>query len=107
MLAVPDYWLIDLDLTRLTAQLAFEALHATEYLSQPYKEAIQSLILLGNVLQNEMQPHAAWCLASTTMRLAQCLGVYNRPQASSSTAPPADQDAASLRYVFASGLVLF
>ncbi len=58
-------------------RLSFDALHATNYLSQPYKESISALLLLGSVLQNEMKPQAAWALAGTTIRLAQCLGIHH------------------------------
>ncbi|KAF3802032.1 hypothetical protein GCG54_00012275, partial [Colletotrichum gloeosporioides] len=58
---------------------AFDLLRCTDYLAKPTKEAIQTLLLLGNVLQNDMKPQAAWVLGGTTIRLAQCLGIHKKP----------------------------
>ncbi|KAL1849884.1 hypothetical protein Daus18300_013141 [Diaporthe australafricana] len=55
---------------------AFDLLRSTDYLARPSKEAVQTLLLLGNVLQNDMKPQAAWVLGGTTIRLAQCLCLH-------------------------------
>jgi hypothetical protein len=82
------------------AQHAFELLEASDYLAQPSKEALQTLLLLGNVLQNEMKPQAAWALGGTTVRLAQCLGIHKRMTTSRLfQVPLAPHDASCLRYV--------
>lgn len=60
----------------ITVDLAFKTLQAAEYLAQPSKYALQTLLLLGKALQNEMKPQAAWALGGTTIRLAQCLGIH-------------------------------
>ncbi|KAI1387611.1 c6 zinc finger domain-containing protein [Hypoxylon trugodes] len=62
-------------------KLAFELLVKTDYLARPSKETIQTLLILGNVLQDDMKPQAAWALVGTTIRLAQSLGMNTcRPQ---------------------------
>lgn len=55
---------------------AFDLLRSVDYVCQPSKEAVQALLLLGNVLQNDMKPQAAWVLGGTTIRLAQCIGLH-------------------------------
>ncbi|KAL0938122.1 fungal specific transcription factor [Colletotrichum truncatum] len=58
---------------------AFDLLRCTDYLANPSAQAIQTLLLLGNALQNDMKPQAAWVLGGTTIRLAQCLGLNKKP----------------------------
>ncbi|KAI0379683.1 c6 zinc finger domain-containing protein [Hypomontagnella monticulosa] len=65
-------------LTQEHMKVAFKLLVQTDYLSSPYKEAIQALLLLGNLLQDNMKPQAAWALAGTTVRLAQNLRIHLR-----------------------------
>lgn len=80
-----------------TAKQAFDLLRSTDYVARPSKEAVQTLLLLGNVLQNDMKPQAAWILGGSTIRLAQCLGLHekaNRQPLSSIS----DRDAKNLRY---------
>ncbi|KAH7129024.1 c6 zinc finger domain-containing protein [Dactylonectria macrodidyma] len=60
-------------------KLAFESLRSTDYLAQPSAFTLQTLLLLGSALQNDMKPQAAWVLGGTTVRLAQCLGVHKPP----------------------------
>lgn len=82
------------------ATYAFDMLRAIDYLARPSKEALQTLLLLGNVLQNDMKPQAAWALGGTTIRLAQCLGIHRRvspPRPLQSAVPPVE--AQNLRYV--------
>lgn len=86
-------------LSRDHIKLAFEALQAMNYLSQPYKEAIQALLLIGNVLQNDMKPQAAWSLAGMTIRLAQCLGIHRQQHGGARATSATAADAAYLRYV--------
>lgn len=51
-------------------------LRATDHLAQPATSTLQTLLLLGNVLQNDMKPDAAWVLGGNTIRLAQCLRLH-------------------------------
>ena len=39
-------------------------------------DIIQTLLILGNTLQNNGQSDAAWALLGTTVRLAQTLGLH-------------------------------
>ena len=87
---------------------ALESLTVINYLAEPSKEVLQTLLLIGNVLQNDMKPQAAWALGGTTIRLAQCLGIQrktmpNKPLPSAVT----PLEAAKLRYVAAVFLVTF
>ncbi|KAH7026685.1 uncharacterized protein B0I36DRAFT_161285 [Microdochium trichocladiopsis] len=75
---------------------ALDLLRSTNYLGNPSKEAIQTLLLLGHVLQNDMKPQAAWVLGGTTIRLAQCLGLH-RKTIRSSASLPLDEEAKYLR----------
>lgn len=43
---------------------------------QPSLDAIQTLLILGNTLQNIGQSDGAWVLLGTTIRLAQALGLH-------------------------------
>ncbi|KAH6871622.1 c6 zinc finger domain-containing protein [Thelonectria olida] len=66
-----------LSLSQKHSKQAFDLLRATNYLSKPRKEGLQTLLLLGNILQNDMNPQAAWILGGTTIRLALSLGIQN------------------------------
>ncbi|KAM5386559.1 hypothetical protein ACJZ2D_000522 [Fusarium nematophilum] len=51
--------------------------HCTfDYLSNPSKKIIQALLILGHVLQNNMNPRAAWILGGNTIRVALSLGLH-------------------------------
>ena len=54
---------------------SFEALRIGNFLFQPSIENIQTLLLLGNTLQNSGQSDASWALLGTTIRLAQTMGL--------------------------------
>ncbi|KAK1690586.1 fungal-specific transcription factor [Colletotrichum godetiae] len=75
---------------------SFDLLRSTDYLAAPSKEAVQTLLLLGNVLQNDMKPQAAWVLGGTTIRLAQCLGLHTKT-AHPTKSPLPDEEAKHLR----------
>lgn len=82
----------------MTATKAFESLRASNYLAMPFKEALQTLLLLSYVLQNDMKPQAAWVLQGSTIRLALCLGLHK--QTNQSRNPPIPSgEARLLRYV--------
>ncbi|KAI7778171.1 fungal specific transcription factor [Diaporthe eres] len=92
----------DMDLQQRTTvaqrhtKQAFDLLRSTDYVARPSKEAVQTLLLLGNVLQNDMKPQAAWILGATTIRLAQCLGLHRKTN-NQPLPPISDRDAKSLR----------
>ncbi|OBR05624.1 Fungal specific transcription factor [Colletotrichum higginsianum IMI 349063] len=82
--------------TQRHTKQAFDLLRSTDYLARPSKEAVQTLLLLGNVLQNDMKPQAAWVLGGTTIRLAQCLGLHRRI-GRPPTSPMPDEETRHLR----------
>ncbi|KAL4976014.1 hypothetical protein BDW66DRAFT_159949 [Aspergillus desertorum] len=58
------------------ARRSFQALRLANFLFRPSLDVVQSLLILGNTLQNNGQSDAAWALLGTTVRLAQTLGVH-------------------------------
>lgn len=64
----------------LTSQVyvccSFECLRFTNFLSQPTLETIQTLLILGNVISNNMNAGISWSLLGLTIRLAQSLGLH-------------------------------
>lgn len=58
------------------ARRSFQALRLANFLFRPSLETVQSLLILGNTLQNNGQSDAAWALLGTTVRLAQTLGLH-------------------------------
>ncbi len=57
---------------------SFQCLRFTDFLFDPTIECLETLLLLGNVLQNLMKPQAAWILLGTTSRIAQSLGIHRK-----------------------------
>lgn len=55
--------------------MALNYLGSSTLLWDPSKQMLQALIVLGHVLQNGMNPRAAWVLGGTTIRLALALGL--------------------------------
>ncbi|KAF4460882.1 hypothetical protein FALBO_12318 [Fusarium albosuccineum] len=47
-----------------------------DYLWNPSKRLIQAFLILGHVLQNDMNPRAAWILGGTTIRLGLSVGLH-------------------------------
>ncbi|KAL3431657.1 fungal-specific transcription factor domain-containing protein [Aspergillus tetrazonus] len=58
------------------ARRSFQALRLANFLFRPSLDIVQSLLILGNTLQNNGQSDAAWALLGTTVRLAQTLGLH-------------------------------
>ncbi|KAL4902693.1 hypothetical protein BDW74DRAFT_180395 [Aspergillus multicolor] len=58
------------------ARRSFQALRLANFLFRPSLDVVQSLLILGNTLQNNGQSDAAWALLGTTVRLAQTLGLH-------------------------------
>ncbi|KAK9783578.1 hypothetical protein SCAR479_00137 [Seiridium cardinale] len=71
-----------LSLSQRHTQQAFDLLRTYKFLETPFKEALQTLLLLSYVLQNDMKPQAAWVLQGSTVRLALCLGIHKQPSQS-------------------------
>ncbi|KAJ4259540.1 hypothetical protein NW762_007469 [Fusarium torreyae] len=57
-------------------QCALGFLGTFDLLWNPSKRLIQALLILGHVLQNDMNPRAAWILGGTTVRLALSVGLH-------------------------------
>ncbi|ORY13235.1 hypothetical protein BCR34DRAFT_649291 [Clohesyomyces aquaticus] len=64
----------------LTSQVyvccSFECLRFTNFLSHATLESIQTLLILGNVISNNMNAGVAWSLMGLTVRLSQTLGLH-------------------------------
>jgi hypothetical protein len=55
---------------------SFECLRFTNFLSHATLENIQTLLILGNVISNNMNAGVAWTLMGLTVRLSQTLGLH-------------------------------
>ncbi|RAK74966.1 Zn(II)2Cys6 transcription factor [Aspergillus fijiensis CBS 313.89] len=58
------------------ARRSFQALRLANFLFRPTFDIIQSLLILGNTLQNTGQSDSAWALLGSTVRLAQTIGLH-------------------------------
>jgi hypothetical protein len=65
------------------ARYSFQCLRMANFLLRPSLLCIQTLLILGNVLQNDMKPEAAWIMLGTTARMAQSLGLHEETDTSS------------------------
>ncbi|UKZ54403.1 hypothetical protein TrVGV298_008211 [Trichoderma virens] len=64
------------EISRDFVRRAFKALQLANYMLRPSLDAVQTLLILGNTLQNIGQSDGAWVLLGTTVRLAQALGLH-------------------------------
>ncbi|KAL7914404.1 hypothetical protein GGI35DRAFT_440090 [Trichoderma velutinum] len=69
---------------------AFQSLRLANYLCRPTVQAIQALLIIGNVLQNNGQSDAASALLGCTIRLGQALRLDMDDSSSSSSASSSD-----------------
>ncbi|KIW18572.1 hypothetical protein PV08_02860 [Exophiala spinifera] len=60
------------------ARRSFQALRLANFLFRPTQENVQTMLVLGNMLQNTGQSDAAWASLGTTARLAQTLHFHAR-----------------------------
>ncbi|GES66816.1 phenylacrylic acid decarboxylase [Aspergillus terreus] len=58
------------------ARRSFQALRLANFLFRPSLDTIQTMLILGNTLQNDGQSDAAWAQLGTTVRLAQTMGLH-------------------------------
>ncbi|KAJ5909219.1 transcriptional regulator family: Fungal Specific TF [Penicillium taxi] len=65
-----------LELSSDFARRSFHALRLANFLFRPSLDVIQSLLILGNTMQNMGQSDAAWALLGSTVRLAQTMGLH-------------------------------
>ncbi|ETS88143.1 hypothetical protein PFICI_01971 [Pestalotiopsis fici W106-1] len=87
-------------------QHAFDCLNASNFLEYPFKEALQALLLLGYVLQNNMRPQAAWILQGSAIRLASTLGIQRSDnQARRMRVPPGEAKSLRLAVVWQDALL--
>ncbi|ETR97717.1 hypothetical protein M419DRAFT_134241 [Trichoderma reesei RUT C-30] len=57
-------------------QRAFDALCLANYVLHPSLDAVQTLLIIGTVLQDVGQSDGAWVMMGTTVRVAQALGLH-------------------------------
>lgn len=69
---------------------AFQSLRLANYLCRPTVQAIQALLVIGNVLQNNGQSDASSALLGCTIRLGQALKLDTEDSSSSSSASSSD-----------------
>lgn len=62
-------------LTVRIARKSFRCLRLANFMLRPSSVSVQTLLLLATVLQNGLEPEAAWATLSTTRALAQSLGL--------------------------------
>ncbi|KAJ6004022.1 hypothetical protein N7499_000087 [Penicillium canescens] len=65
-----------LELATDFARRSFHALRLANFLFRPSLDIIQTLVILGNTIQNMGQSDAAWAFLGTTIRLAQTMGLH-------------------------------
>lgn len=63
-------------LTRQTVCCSYQCLRMTNFLSQPTIEAIQTLLVIGNVLSYNMNPGISYVLLGMTLRMGLALGLH-------------------------------
>ncbi|KAK4066215.1 transcriptional regulator family: Fungal Specific TF [Trichoderma aggressivum f. europaeum] len=59
-------------------QRAFDALRLANYVLHPSLDGIQTLLIIGTVLQDVGQSDGAWVMMGTTVRAAQALGLHTQ-----------------------------
>ncbi|KAF2159898.1 hypothetical protein M409DRAFT_60489 [Zasmidium cellare ATCC 36951] len=70
--------------SRLYARLSFQCLRVVNFLVRPTAICVQTLLVLGQVLQNDMNAELAWILLGTTVIMAQSLGLHRVKNVASS-----------------------
>ena len=63
--------------SRVFVCLSFQCLRSTNFFQRPSVQNVQTMLLIGNVLQNDLNPGVAWTLLGLTIRSAQSIGVHN------------------------------
>ncbi|KAL7941522.1 hypothetical protein V8C42DRAFT_334817 [Trichoderma barbatum] len=59
-------------------QRAFDALRLANYVLHPSLDGVQTLLIIGTVLQDVGQSDGAWVMMGTTVRAAQALGLHRQ-----------------------------
>ena len=63
--------------SRVFVCLSFQCLRSTNFFQRPSVQSVQTMLLIGNVLQNDLNPGVAWTLLGLTIRSAQSIGIHN------------------------------
>lgn len=71
--------------SRVFVCLSFQCLRLTNFFKRPSVQSVQTMLLIGNVLQNDMNPGVAWILLGMTIRSAQSIGLHSSSVRSQST----------------------
>ncbi|KAM0462161.1 hypothetical protein ACHAPV_002333 [Trichoderma viride] len=62
-------------------QRAFDCLRLANYVLHPSLDVVQTLLIIGTVLQDVGQSDGAWVMLGTTVRIAQALGLHTLTEA--------------------------
>ncbi|OQV01636.1 Fungal specific transcription factor domain-containing protein isoform 2 [Cladophialophora immunda] len=94
---------------QLTSQVyvccAYECLRIINYLSNSKLLDIQTLLVLGNVISNNMNSGIAWCLLGLTIRIGQSLGLHQKAFRTSSDAERSVREELWWRIVWQDSLI--
>ncbi|OAP55454.1 hypothetical protein AYL99_10427 [Fonsecaea erecta] len=94
---------------QLTSQVyvccAYECLRIINYLSNSKLLDIQTLLVLGNVISNNMNSGIAWCLLGLTIRIGQSLGLHQKSYRASSEAERSTREELWWRIVWQDSLI--
>ncbi|KIW74379.1 hypothetical protein Z517_12319 [Fonsecaea pedrosoi CBS 271.37] len=94
---------------QLTSQVyvccAYECLRIINYLSNSKLLDIQTLLVLGNVISNNMNSGIAWCLLGLTIRIGQSLGLHQKTYRTSSEAERSVREELWWRIVWQDSLI--
>lgn len=71
--------------SRVFVCLSFQCLRMTNFFQRPSIKSVQTMLLIGNVLQNDRNPGVAWTLMGMTIRSAETMGLHNISAGSDST----------------------
>ncbi|EWZ84891.1 hypothetical protein FOCG_08055 [Fusarium oxysporum f. sp. radicis-lycopersici 26381] len=86
-------------------QASLKCLGSFDLLWNPSKRLIQALLILGHVLQNDMNPRAAWILGGTTVRVALSVGLHQSMNHCSLRLSPAEAQQLRLAIVWQDALL--
>ncbi|EXK36275.1 hypothetical protein FOMG_09468 [Fusarium oxysporum f. sp. melonis 26406] len=84
---------------------SLKCLGSFDLLWNPSKRLIQALLILGHVLQNDMNPRAAWILGGTTVRVALSVGLHQSMNHCSLRLSPAEAQQLRLAIVWQDALL--
>ncbi|EXM22877.1 hypothetical protein FOTG_09623 [Fusarium oxysporum f. sp. vasinfectum 25433] len=84
---------------------SLKCLGSFDLLWNPSKRLIQALLILGHVLQNDMNPRAAWILGGTTVRVALSVGLHQPMNHCSLRLSPAEAQQLRLAIVWQDALL--